>query len=186
MTSREPIDSWNPFDLRPRKSVLQALYIGLTGAMFFWTAWLGLFVLLANNAESAELSGPEFCLAINLYHEGLKEEPIEGLFAIAQVQLTRAGRKVENICKVTQKRGQFTWTSAPPGVENSIPWRNAQSVARLTLRIHAVHQKDWLIDNADHYHALYVSPYWKPHMDPKGVMGNHLFYKDPTGRMVMK
>jgi len=119
------------------------------------------------------LEAATFCLAVNLYHEGLKDEPLEGLFAIAQVQLNRAGRKPENICAITKALGQFTWTKAPPDVENGKPWRNAASVAQLSF-----HMNDFT-GGANHYHALYVSPYWRPHMELRGMWGSHLFYKDP-------
>jgi len=124
------------------------------------------------------LEAAAFCLAINLYHEGLKEEPIEGLFAIAQAQLNRAGRKPELLCKVTAAPGQFTWTKAPPEVENSKAWRTAVSVAQLSF-----YMADFT-GGANHYHALYVSPYWKPHMELRGMWGSHLFYKDPKFKVM--
>lgn len=42
--NRERIDSWNPFDTRPRKSPLQEFYVGMTLGSLFWAllllAWL--------------------------------------------------------------------------------------------------------------------------------------------------
>jgi hypothetical protein len=38
---RVVVDSWNPFDMRPRTRALQALYIGL-----LWAALLGLLMFL--------------------------------------------------------------------------------------------------------------------------------------------
>ena len=117
------------------------------------------------------LEAAVLCLSLTLYHEGLKDEPIRGLFAIAQVVMNRAERKPERVCAEVQKYKQFSWTLSPPPVEDGLPWRNAQQVARLSL-----HMADFT-GGATHFHALYVSPYWKPDMTPLGQWGNHIFYR---------
>jgi spore germination cell wall hydrolase CwlJ-like protein len=122
------------------------------------------------------LEAAVLCMALNLYHEGLKDEPIAGLFAIAQVTLNRAGRDPAKVCSVVQAPKQFSWTIKPPPVEDGLPWRNAQAVARLSL-----YTQDFT-GGATHYHALYVSPYWKPDMEPLGMWGSHLFYKRKVKR----
>ena len=111
------------------------------------------------------------CLALNLYHEGDKNEPIEGLFAIAQVVLNRAGRDPEKVCDVVYAPHQFSWTSKPPHVEEGRPWQNAVSVARLSF-----HMADFT-GGADHYHAGFVRPVWAKSMKQMGSYGNHLFYR---------
>ena len=111
------------------------------------------------------------CLALNLYHEGDKNEPLPGLFAIAQVTLNRAKRDPDKVCEVVQAKHQFSWTNKPPAVEDGRPWRTANDVARLAL-----HMNDFT-GGATHYHALYVSPYWKSDMVVLGQWGNHIFYK---------
>ena len=115
------------------------------------------------------------CLALNLYHEGDKSEPLIGLFAIAQVTLNRAKRDPEKICAVVAAPRQFSWTTKPPRVEYSAAWRTAQEVAKLSL-----HMADFT-GGATHYHALYVSPYWRSDMTVLGKWGNHIFYK-PKGK----
>jgi len=111
------------------------------------------------------------CLALNVYHEGLKDEPIEGLFAIAQVTLNRAERQPERVCATVQARAQFSWTWNPPRVQDGLPWQTAKAVARLSF-----HMGDFT-GGATHFHALYVSPYWRSDMTPVGQWGNHIFYK---------
>ena len=115
------------------------------------------------------------CLALNLYHEGDKSEPLIGLFAIAQVTLNRAKRDPEKICAVVAAPRQFSWTTKPPRVEDSPAWRTAQEVAKLSL-----YMADFT-GGATHYHALYVSPYWRSDMTVLGKWGNHIFYK-PKGK----
>lgn len=41
------VDSWDPFDLRPRRTLLQAAYCGLTAGVFYGSCLLlGLTVLI--------------------------------------------------------------------------------------------------------------------------------------------
>lgn len=111
------------------------------------------------------------CLALNIYHEGAKNEPIEGLFAIAQVVLNRAQRNPAKVCDVVFAPHQFSWTVKPPVVAEGRPWDNAVSVARL-----AFYMQDFT-GGATHYHAAYVKPYWRSGMELRGQWGNHTFYK---------
>lgn len=111
------------------------------------------------------------CLAWTLYHEGAKNEPIEGLFAIAQVVLNRAQRNPEKVCDVVFAPAQFSWTLKPPPVEPGRPWDNAVSVARLSF-----HMADFT-GGADHYHAGYMRPVWVKNMKQLGLYGNHIFYR---------
>jgi spore germination cell wall hydrolase CwlJ-like protein len=119
------------------------------------------------------LEAAVLCMALNLYHEELKDEQIDGLFAIAQVTLNRAGRDPEKVCDVVAAHKQFSWTLKPPPVEDNKPWRTAQAVARL-----AFYTSDFT-GGATHFHALYIGPYWKmdPKLTPAGKWGSHVFYK---------
>ena len=111
------------------------------------------------------------CMALNLYHEGAKDEPIEGLFAISQVVLNRAKRDPAKVCDVVYAPHQFSWTAKPPAVEHGRPWDNAVSVARLSF-----HVQDFT-GGADHYHAGYVRPTWARSMTTVGQYGSHIFYR---------
>jgi spore germination cell wall hydrolase CwlJ-like protein len=110
------------------------------------------------------------CLSLNVYHEA-RGEPLEGQFAVAQVTLNRAGRDPEKICAVVGAAKQFSWTIRPPKVANDPAWQQSREIAKLSLRM-----SDFT-GGADHYHALYVSPYWRTDMTLTGQYGNHLFYK---------
>jgi hypothetical protein len=46
LTKREPIDSWDIFNLSPRTTVVQSLYVGLTWSLLVWgLMFLGLIYL---------------------------------------------------------------------------------------------------------------------------------------------
>jgi spore germination cell wall hydrolase CwlJ-like protein len=111
------------------------------------------------------------CLALNLYHEGAKDEPLPGLFAIAQVTLNRAQRDPAKVCAAVQAYKQFSWTLNPPKVTDDVAWRRALDVAKLSFSM-----QDFT-GGATHYHALYVDPYWKSDMAILGQWGSHIFYK---------
>lgn len=121
-----------------------------------------------------------FCLAATLYHEGLKNEPLPGLFAIGQTVLNRAGRQPERVCEMTKKYKQFSWTLKPPPIVDGPPWRTAQEVARLSF-----HMQDFT-GGATHFHAVYCpperarecKPYWRTDMTTLGQWGSHVFYKE--------
>ena len=68
------------------------------------------------------------CMALNLYHEGDKNEPIEGLFAIAQVVLNRAGRDPEKVCEVVYAPHQFSWTQRPARLSTTCAMANSPSI----------------------------------------------------------
>jgi len=121
------------------------------------------------------LEAAVLCLALNVYHEGLKDEPLDGLFAIAQVTLNRAARDPARVCVEVQKYKQFSWTLKPPPVEDGRPWQNAQAVARLSF-----HMQDFT-GGATNFWAFYSSPYWKLDMEILGQWGNHVFGK-PKGK----
>lgn len=115
------------------------------------------------------------CMSLNIYHEAAKDEPLLGMAAIAQVTLNRAKRDPAQVCDVVFAPKQFSWTNGkiPSVDETSRAWRNAQDMARLSFSTN-----DFTL-GADHYHALYVSPYWKhdPRLTPAGLWGSHAFYK---------
>jgi spore germination cell wall hydrolase CwlJ-like protein len=150
-----------------------------------WRAFLLVLLLALPSAGHAAPDTPAAlaCLHLNLYHEALKKEPLDGLFAIGQATLTRAKRDPTKVCDAVRKYKQFSWTLKPPPVVDDEAWRLAGQVARLSF-----YMQDFT-GGADHFHALICpqerlqecKPYWRLDMDVAGQWGNHLFYK-PKGK----
>lgn len=123
------------------------------------------------------------CMALMLYHEGAKTEPVIGSMALAQATLNRAKRDQEKVCDVVRAKGQYSSLVKPPAVVYDVAWRNAQQIAWLSF-----HTSDFT-GGADHFHALVCppdrlaecKPYWRLDMDVAGQWGNHIFYK-PKGK----
>jgi len=123
------------------------------------------------------------CLALNVYYEA-RSEPMDGQYAVAHVVLNRVANDSfpDDACKVVKQgyykgkhRCQFSWycdgKSDKP--KDNMSWVVAQVVAYNTLYGH--HRDN--THGATHYHATYVSPWWRKHYDKTVAHGSHIFYK---------
>ncbi len=133
-----------------------------------------------NTKESPVL--PELvCLALAVYYEA-RSEPFLGQVAVAEVVLNRAdsARYPDDVCEVvtqggtTRHRCQFSYycDGKPESPQNRHAWRRAVVIAKLTRN--GVISAE--LDDATHYHAIYVEPYWREHFDHIATIGRHLFY----------
>ena len=121
------------------------------------------------------------CLALAVYFEA-RSEPLLGQAAVAQVALNRmeSPRYPDTICDVVTQGGvkrhrcQFSYwcDGKPEHVSDHRAWRRAKVVAKLT---HAG-VLDAGIGDATHYHASYVSPYWRHEFTHVATIGLHEFY----------
>ena len=123
------------------------------------------------------------CLALNVYYEA-RSEPMDGQYAVAHVVLNRVADDAfpDDACKVVKQgyhkgkhRCQFSWycDGKSDNPKDNMSWIVAQVVAYNTLY---GHHKD-NTHGATHYHATYVSPWWRKHYDKTVAHGSHIFYK---------
>ena len=123
------------------------------------------------------------CLALNVYYEA-RSEPMDGQYAVAHVVLNRVADDAfpDDACKVAKQgyhkgrhRCQFSWycDGKSDNPKDKMSWIVAQVVAYNTLY---GHHKD-NTHGATHYHATYVSPWWRKHYDKTVAHGSHIFYK---------
>jgi hypothetical protein len=127
------------------------------------------------------------CLTAAVYYEAASE-PRAGQEAVAQVVLNRLRHPSfpKSVCGVvydgvgTASTCQFTFACDGSTSRQRVPslWENAREVAAAALSGHVASQ----IGTATHYHAAYVSPYWRASLVPVGRIGNHLFYSMPGSR----
>lgn len=121
------------------------------------------------------------CLSLAVYHEA-RSEPMLGQIAVAEVVLNRAenSRYPNTVCEVVTQGGtvrhrcQFSYycDGKPETPHNQRAWRRAVVIAKLTQS--GVLSAD--VPHATHYHATYVSPYWRNHFSHVATIGQHLFY----------
>lgn len=121
------------------------------------------------------------CLADNIYFEA-RNESTKGQVAIALVTLNRIkSRKYPNsICKVVWQYKQFSWTidglSDKP--RNMKAYEKAMKISTYIVesKLEGRHIPDFT-GGATHYHANYVSPYWRHGLIELTSIDTHIFYK---------
>lgn len=124
------------------------------------------------------------CLTSAIYYEA-GNEPEDGQRAVAQVVLNRVRSPLwpDSVCGVvyqgserTDFRCQFTFScdgamARPP---NAASFARARRIAAEALA--GVVYKP--VGLATHYHTLAVSPPWASSLQPVGVIGAHIFYRN--------
>ena len=114
------------------------------------------------------------CLSENIYRES-RGEPLIGKISVAMTVLNRAesGKWGYSFCSVIYAPHQYSWTSMkklkPP---HGPSWESSKNAARLFVNGTRVRT----LEQVKHYHANYVSPYWKHSMRQTAIVGNHIFY----------
>jgi spore germination cell wall hydrolase CwlJ-like protein len=121
------------------------------------------------------------CLAIAIYYEA-GYEPLEGRRAVAQVVLNRVRHPEfpKTVCGVIYEGAdrpgcQFSFAcdgslALPP---EAATLRQARAVAQEALAGYV----EPSVGTATHYHADYVAPYWRSHLDKIRQVGAHIFYR---------
>ena len=123
------------------------------------------------------------CLALHVYYEA-RSEPMDGQYAVAHVVLNRVADDSfpDDACKVVKQgyhkgrhKCQFSWycDGKSDNPKDKMSWIVAQVVAYNTL--YGYHKDN--THGATHYHATYVSPWWRKHYDKTVAHGSHIFYK---------
>lgn len=115
------------------------------------------------------------CLAAVVYFEA-RSEPLDAQANVAGVVLERVAseRYPDSVCAVALQHKQFSpFNGGIPPVRNPQAWSTSLMVASMVLD-----DPDGTVQikNATHYHADYVSPYWRKHYKFLGKSGAHLFY----------
>ena len=106
------------------------------------------------------------------YHVGALE-------AVYEVIMTRAKKRKMTPAQVCLQRKQFScWNGKADGIkalEETIA--KAKEHPRWVIAQNILGKKTNYTNGADHYHADYVSPYWKDSMTVTVKIGRHIFYK---------
>ena len=154
---------------------------------------LGACLLLAPIAAGSSLVKQYIndlsCMTANLFFEA-RGEPVQGKVAVAEVTKNRVASKhyPDSICAVVFQRKQFSWTfqhnwktiekiligdikHLKP--EDKKAYNTALQVAGDTLTSY----NKILPEDALHYHATYVNPYWTRGMQKFTKIGSHVFYR---------
>ncbi len=142
--------------------------------------------LLPGRAENRmKLKGAErelYCLSEAIYYEA-RGESIEGQIAVAEVIMNRVTSKhyPNTVCGVVKQGAnrlnscQFSYKcdGEPERMSDAASARRARDVAILLMK----GERRSLTDDATHYHADYVNPYWAKTLTQTAQHGTHVFYR---------
>jgi spore germination cell wall hydrolase CwlJ-like protein len=137
--------------------------------------------LLKAPPRSLKNQSPIACLAVAIYHEARNQSEL-GQMAVASVILRRAAvprRWGSSICGVIKRKDQFSFMTSRngfPRIYEMDAWALSLSIARKAL----LDGPPSDLAEADHYHATSVKPSWRRSMEVVAMIGDHIFYRDPT------
>lgn len=135
------------------------------------------------------------CLATAIYFEARSESKL-GQIAVAQVILNRVtSRKYPNsICGVVYQNAHMSnrcqFSFACDGQQDdpveARAWSQSKALAykincgsdckRAPKQMRPLMRLDAMIQRSTHYHANYVRPRWRRHLERAGQIGQHIFY----------
>jgi spore germination cell wall hydrolase CwlJ-like protein len=168
-----------------RKCVVTLSVASLVTAFAIWQA--GPMVepayALSEWDDATKLSHADRCLAQAVYFEA-RGEPYEGQFAVAEVVMNRVSspRYPHTVCGVVfeneRRRHRCQFSFACDG--RSDRPREARAWADAVRTAYLARSGDFraLTDEATHYHADYVSPYWSHELERTRKIGAHIFYRE--------
>lgn len=117
-------------------------------------------------------------LTVNAYHEA-RGESVEGILAVCKVVLVRMKASGKTAKEIIYQPYQFSWT-----LESGTFRRKWMLDPTDYLRIRGIVKQAISEFNAgntnndaDHYHNIFVQPYWAAEMTKIKQIGNHIFYR---------
>ena len=139
--------------------------------------------LIPTSINSYYSDGEYLCLAKNIYHEA-KNQSYSGMLAVGQVTINRVQSDYwpDTICDVVYEgahkpyKCQFSWTCDKKQDYVSVTskeWQKAMSAAYAVLS-----KSVDVVEDATHFHADYVKPYWADKLELVTKIDNHIFYKE--------
>lgn len=168
-----------------RKLIKAAAHTANIGALVAMVG-IGAYSIRDAQAQQAVQSISEderYCLQQNIYFEARNQSTL-GQVAVAWVTLNRMenDRYPNTLCGVVWQHKQFSWThdgkSDTPGTNalEQRAWEDAGLVAEVVLLDWARNQQS-PVQDATHYHADYVNPYWVSSYAEVTRVDNHIFYQ---------
>lgn len=145
--------------------------------------------LVERNFQVAKTIKEEQCLAEAIYYEAGNQGEI-GKEAVAIVILNRVGslHRPKTICGVIAQAQvkderticQFSFFCEPKRKPYGALWKQSEQIAHRVLTSYWHRDTVQQFGEAVYFHARYVKPKWASHKVRLGVIGDHIFYKEPT------
>lgn len=118
----------------------------------------------------------------NVYFEA-RNEPESGQIAVIMVTMNRVldpnyPNTIQQVVTQKNTRGcQFSWycDGKPDVIKNKKSYKEIKELVLTVLPVYSIIND--VTNGAIFYHATYVSPYWKKHVQKTVKIGRHIFYK---------
>ncbi len=132
-----------------------------------------------------KLEGAErelYCLSEAIYYEA-RGESIEGQIAVAEVIMNRVDSRhyPNTVCGVVtqgaDRRNSCQFSYKCDGAPERMVEKKAAARARDVAILLMKGERRGLTEDATHYHASYVKPYWAKSLTRTATHGTHVFYR---------
>lgn len=148
-----------------------------------WVGWFITACLIcacsggcSRGAESRQLTDEQQILALTLLAEA-RGEGVQGMEAVAMVVKQRMTNRSQTAKQVCLAPKQFSAWNGRSKTELEYLWRSPAAPEAIGVVRRFDELDPAVIDYADHYCTVRITPYWALDQQPVATIGNHKFYR---------
>lgn len=148
-----------------------------------WVGWFITACLIcacsggcSRGAESSQLTNEQQILALTLLAEA-RGEGVQGMEAVAMVIKQRMTNRSQTATQVCLAPKQFSAWNGRSKTELEYLWRSPAAPEAINVVRRFDELDPAVIDYADHYCTVRITPYWALDQQPVAVIGNHKFFR---------
>lgn len=148
-----------------------------------WVGWFVTTCLIcacsggcSRGAESSQLTNEQQILALTLLAEA-RGEGVQGMEAVAMVVKQRMINRSQTARQVCLAPKQFSAWNGRSKAELEYLWRSPAAPEAIGVVRRFDELDPAVIDYADHYCTVRITPYWALDQQPVATIGNHKFYR---------
>jgi len=150
------------------------------GRASYWVVWLIAAAVAAtacgDRTKSSQLTDEQQVLALTLLAEA-RGEGVRGMEAVAMVVKQRMTNRSQTAKQVCLAPKQFSCWNGRSKSELEYLWRSPAAPEAIGVVRRFDELDPAVIDYADHYCTVRITPYWALDQQPVAVIGNHKFYR---------
>ena len=150
------------------------------GRASYWAVWLIAAAVAAtacgDRTQSSQLTNEQQILALTLLAEA-RGEGVQGMEAVAMVVKQRMSNRSQTATQVCLAPKQFSAWNGRSKAELEYLWRSPAAPDAIGVVRRFDELDPAVIDYADHYCTVRITPYWALDQQPVTTIGNHKFYR---------
>lgn len=145
-----------------------------------WVVWLVTAAVATtacgDRTQSSQLTDEQQVLALTLLAEA-RGEGVQGMEAVAMVIKQRMTNRSQTAKQVCLAPKQFSAWNGRSRAELEYLWRSPAAPEAIGVVRRFDELDPSVIDYADHYCTVQITPYWALDQQPVAVIGNHKFFR---------